>query len=199
MKLDLGCGQQPREGYLGVDLPAKKVQTDNCARSIVEWEVRPGVVGWDVASGFPWPFETGSVQALYSSHLIEHLPLGNVLCFEQGRDGWFEVGERDVLCHFMDEAWRVAELGAEFVLSWPALVDERSGLPCLCAYQDPTHRRMIPMATMRYFSRQGRRDLGVEQYDVRCNWRIARAAQRAGPDEGVHTFIENVVCLVKEA
>lgn len=54
--IDLGCGQNKREGFIGVDkYPA------------------PGVdVVHDLLS-FPWPFEDNSVDEAHSSHNLEHI------------------------------------------------------------------------------------------------------------------------------
>lgn len=54
VKLDLGSGPTPRPGYQGVDL--------------VE---APGVVQADIAKGLP--FDDASVDAIWSSHFLEHL------------------------------------------------------------------------------------------------------------------------------
>lgn len=57
VKLDLGCGQSKREGFLGVDFVAA-----------------PGVdVVHDLFS-FPWPFADNSVDEVHSSHFYEHVP-----------------------------------------------------------------------------------------------------------------------------
>lgn len=55
LKLDLGAGQAPREGYESVDLYADaKYKVD--------------------LFKFPWPFRTGSVEEIYSSNFFEHVP-----------------------------------------------------------------------------------------------------------------------------
>lgn len=149
MKLDLGSGPIPRAGFVGVDL-------------------RPpaGGVAFDFDSAEPWPFETASVDELYSSHLIEHLHAGR-------------FGGRDVLVRFFEEAWRVGKPGSTLYLRWPSLVDESTGAPLASYWYDPTHRRAIPRQQLLYFSLEGRRHLGVEFYDYRCNWVIERCGQGA--------------------
>lgn len=57
LKLDLGCGQNKREGFQGVDKFA--------------------CTGVDVVHDlmtFPWPFEDNSVGEVHSSHFFEHVP-----------------------------------------------------------------------------------------------------------------------------
>lgn len=56
LKLDIGCGERPREGYLGVDYiktPAVKYQVD----------IRKT----------PWPFKNESVSDIYCQQFLEHL------------------------------------------------------------------------------------------------------------------------------
>lgn len=56
LRLDLGCGGNKREGFLGVDV-----------------EARPGVdVVHDLTTRWPW--EDGSVEEVVSSHFLEHIP-----------------------------------------------------------------------------------------------------------------------------
>jgi SAM-dependent methyltransferase len=143
-RLDLGSGPKPAEGYVGVD---------RC-----EGE---RVIGWDFTHSSPWPFETESIEALRSSHLIEHLPLVN-------------ARGRDILLHFFEEAWRVAKPGALFELRWPVPFHPDTGMPVVSAWWDPTHYRHIPLQTIwSYLTSEGRRAMSVESYGVRCNW-VAR-------------------------
>jgi len=53
LKLDLGCGRNKREGYVGVDADS-------------------GVGADIVASALDLPFEDESVDEVHSSHLVEH-------------------------------------------------------------------------------------------------------------------------------
>ena len=151
MKLDLGSGPNPRDGHVGVDLNPPDHPWGVCFR---------------FGTGEPWPFADESVEALYSSHLIEHIPSGTAL-------------GRDTLAQFFEEAWRVAKPEATFFLRWPSIIDEETRQWLPSAFFDPTHRRWIPREQMLYWSVQGRIDLGVEQYDFRCNWVLERCAQAA--------------------
>jgi len=58
MKLDIGCGPNKKEGFIGID----------------QFQF-PGVDHvFDAANeGAPWPFEDGSVEEVFSSHFLEHL------------------------------------------------------------------------------------------------------------------------------
>ncbi len=55
LKLDLGCGEVPREGFTGVDLYAKGAKKVNLFK-------------------FPWPWKSNSVEEIHSSHFFEHVP-----------------------------------------------------------------------------------------------------------------------------
>jgi SAM-dependent methyltransferase len=57
LKLDLGCGQNKREGFTGVDISS----------------VAKPDVAHDLFT-FPWPFEDESVEEIHSSHFFEHVP-----------------------------------------------------------------------------------------------------------------------------
>ena len=55
MKLDLGCGNKKKEGFVGIDIiPLPEVDT------VIDLEK------------FPWPFESDSIDEVYCSHYIEH-------------------------------------------------------------------------------------------------------------------------------
>lgn len=55
-KLDLGSGDRPKEGFLGVDL----------------YSTMEGVYTYDLTIT-PWPWEDNSVDELYSDQFLEHL------------------------------------------------------------------------------------------------------------------------------
>ena len=100
LKLDMGSGPRPAEGFKGVDIV-------------------PGITdfAFDLGSPYRWPWEDDSVSELRSSHFIEHLPpvYHSVL-----------GAPKDALFHFFDEAFRVAKDGAVFTVIWPALQSVRA-------------------------------------------------------------------------
>lgn len=132
VKLDLGCGENPREGYDGVDAwePKAKHKVDL----------------WD---GQRWPFEDSSVDFLHASHVIEHIELGN-------RHKTY-TGQTNLFFFFMQECFRILKPGGTLELIWPALKNER-------AFQDPTHCRFIPIATMAYLDKTQREAMKLEHY-----------------------------------
>ena len=60
MRLDLGSGPVPHEGYTGVDYYVEDVD---------------GVITYDLER-FPWPWADGEVEAVHCSHFVEHLAPG---------------------------------------------------------------------------------------------------------------------------
>lgn len=98
LKLDFGCGPNKREGFLGVDRYAFDGKVDHVM---------------DVCAG-AWPWETSSVDEVWSSHFVEHL----------------DQVER---CHFFNELWRVLKPGAQATIVVPHWSNAR-------AYGDPTHK-----------------------------------------------------------
>ncbi len=157
VKLDLGGGQNPREGFECVDLNAP-----NPAHRVDLFK-------------FPWPFADDSVDELHASHFIEHIPNRDVeardiaVTPERAAAGvLYNTDERDLigkdmLFAFFDECWRILKHDGWLTLQWPALRSDR-------AFQDPTHRRYIPLATMPYMSRDWRKSQGLDHYRVKCHF-----------------------------
>jgi SAM-dependent methyltransferase len=55
MKLDVGCGQKTKEGYVGMD-----ISPDVGAEYVWSWEE------------YPWPFADESVEEINACHVLEH-------------------------------------------------------------------------------------------------------------------------------
>jgi SAM-dependent methyltransferase len=109
LRLDLGCGPSPRDGYEGVDI----VPGSDYCMDLQE---------------FPWPWKANSVEAAFSSHLVEHLP---------------------DLVGFMRELYRVMKPGARVEIHHPYQFNVR-------AWQDPTHVRCINEVSWHYFDMKWR-------------------------------------------
>lgn len=62
LRLDLGCGKNPREGFEGVD--------------VLDFGQR-----WKVDLRKKWPWADGSVQEAHTSHTVEHLTAGERVHF----------------------------------------------------------------------------------------------------------------------
>lgn len=143
VKLDLACGQRPRDGYEGVDV----------------WKGAKHVL--DLLT-FPWPWKDDSVDAIYCSHFIEHIPMETV------GDGRLRAGYKkhlgkDLLFAFFDECYRILVPGGEMHVICPNARSNR-------AFQDPTHRRFIVSETFFYLSRDWRTANSLDHYNVECNF-----------------------------
>lgn len=153
MKLDLGAGSCPREGFTGVDIV----------------KIGDGIA-FDLVSGLRWPWETSSIEELASSHFIEHIPNDNVMTMSErpcpcgaANCRSRQQVRKDALFFFFDEAFRVIQPGGLFYLTWPALKSSD-------AFRDPTHRRFIPLEMLHYLSIGGRAAMGISHYEASCNW-----------------------------
>lgn len=141
-RLDLAAGQSPREGFEGVDI----------------WPASQHVVD---LQRYPWPFADNSVLELNCSHYIEHIPMEMVPIVEPvtGR----LIGHKDALFAFFDECYRILVPDGWLHLQWPAHSSNR-------AFQDPTHRRFIPMETMMYLDANWRKANRLDHYNVECHF-----------------------------
>jgi hypothetical protein len=149
VKLNLACGDRAREGYTGVDI-VKTTHTD---------------VQHDLLT-FPWPFESDSADAVYCSHFVEHIPMGETPSLSWVEDGWAHHSPgKDLFFAFFDEMWRVMKVGAEATIIVPYGASDR-------AFQDPTHRRFIVPATFVYLNAGWRREQGIAHYNVECDFAL---------------------------
>ena len=144
VKLDLGCGQNLKPGFEGVDLYSKEAKHK-----------------FDLFR-FPWPLKDSSVDELYSSHFIEHIPMVFV-CKKHGFENLPCEGAQDLFFAFFDEAYRVLKPGGKFELVCPSCRSER-------AFWDPTHRRFLAQTTFFYLSDIWRKANKLDHYNVKCNF-----------------------------
>ena len=137
-KLDLACGNNKQKGFIGVDITKVGTQAD------IEWDLMK----------FPWEFaKDNSVDEVFASHYLEHVPHGN--------------GSSDPLFQFMDEIYRILKPGglARFVCPYYTSVR---------AFQDPTHLRFISEPMFQYFNKDWRKLNKLEHYPVTCNFNIIK-------------------------
>jgi Methyltransferase domain len=117
IRLDIGCGTQKREGWVGLDaIPFQGV--DHVFH-----------IGRD-----SWPFEDGSVEEAYCSHVLEHLT---------------NLGEKWERVHFFNELWRVLKLGGQCEIILPHWCSPRY-------YGDPTHKEPFSEMAWLYLQKKWR-------------------------------------------
>jgi hypothetical protein len=186
--LDLGSGPEPAPGFTGVDF--------GC-------EATPGsdaeIVHCDLFNGFRWPWEDESIEKVRAWHVIEHIPhdripremrMAKIRRLTRTPSGESIVTNheepyritQDAFFWFFDEAFRIAKPGCTFELAWPHPWHEH-------ADQDPTHHRRIPLATIFYLSREGRRTMRVHHYPVSCDWHVVDgSAMCLGSDDDLRPY-----------
>lgn len=152
LRLDLGCGQNPREGFEGVDLYAP--------------EVKHRV---DLMK-FPWPFATNSVEEIHCSHFVEHLPAREVQASDIATNALGDVTlesylNKDFLFAFFDECYRILKPGGKITIIVPSAMSVRG-------FQDPTHRRFIMRETFLYLSKEWRTINKLDHYNVVSDYGI---------------------------
>jgi len=144
VRLDLACGQSPREGFEGVDLYAPGRHAVNLLR-------------------FPWPWGDRSVDELHCSHFVEHIPTVYVAPDGSTSDIPRSAEDKDLFFAFFDECWRILKSGGVMTVIVPALRSNR-------AFQDPTHRRFLPAETFLYLNRVWREMNRLGHYRVDCDF-----------------------------
>lgn len=92
----------------------------------------------------PYPFADASVDEVYSSHVVEHVP--------------------DLIL-FMNEVHRILKPGGEVEIRHPYAMSKR-------AFQDPTHVRFIPEETWAYFSKAWRVANGLDHYPITADFDV---------------------------
>lgn len=91
MKLDLGSGPTPAEGFVGADITG-----------VLDWEkaTEPGQVGLVDLRDFPWPWHDSSVEEVVSDHYIP---------YQTPREWIF----------FVDNLWRILVPGGLATIIYP--------------------------------------------------------------------------------
>lgn len=158
MKLDLASGKHPKPGFKTVDVSPL---------------LKPDYV-IDLVSGAAWPWARDSIDELHCSHFIEHIPAEEVATYGEVGANVQRGFRQDALFFFFDQAFRVIKPGGVFTVAWPSLKSS-------AAFQDPTHRRFLPLEFMHYLSRAGREAMGVDHYNVVCNWIVEETKLATAP------------------
>lgn len=145
IRLDLASGNNKQKGYIGVDIIGPPDTDADVVHDLMK---------------FPWPFEDNSVDEVFASHYLEHVPHSTPEINRPGFD--------DPMFHFMDEIYRILKPGglARFVCPYYTSVR---------AVQDPTHLRFISEPMFNYFNKKWREELNqLKHYPVKCDFEIVK-------------------------
>ena len=133
MKLDLGCGGLPQKkkvGFVGIDIA-----------DYYDVYKKGEFIQLDLFNEIP--FEDDSIEEIYASQFIEHIPQDSVI--------WF-----------FNEMYRILKPGGIFEIHVPPT----SGRGAWC---DPTHRSYWNDLSFQYYDMSWCRTLS-ESYGIRCNF-----------------------------
>jgi hypothetical protein len=206
LRLDLGCGSTPKEGFDGVDI------SPNAKAKYVH----------DL-NKMPWPFHDNSVDEVFSSHLLEHIP---GICPRDSRVN-VVIGvlldlpgipkeKREQLTAlltpppegriaFMDELYRIMKVGAKATIVVPYWANAR-------AVQDPTHAwPSIAEPSFVYYNKGWREANNLTHYLGKCDFDFSYSYQVSADIGGrsrevqddwiahrLNTVMDLVVTLVKK-
>lgn len=135
MRLDLACGNNKQEGFTGIDITKEGTQADIALNLL----------------SFPWSFEENSVDEIFCSHFIEHIPHGD--------------GFNDPFFDFFNEVGRILRVGGKAIFTTPYYTSMR-------AFQDPTHQRFITEATYAYLDQEWRKNNKLEHYPIKTDLKV---------------------------
>lgn len=104
LKLDLGCGPNPREGFIGVD--------------VLPFDGKVGKV-FDLRKS-PWPWASGSVDEVHSSHFLEHLTGAERVPFF---NELYRVMKKDAKASIVTPHWSSGRAYGDVTHQWPPVVE----------------------------------------------------------------------------
>jgi len=151
-KLDVACGSNKQVGFKGIDLGGDA----DIVHDLNE---------------IPWPIKSNSVEQVFCSHYVEHIP--------HWRPGW----ELDGWWRFFDELYRVMKNGATAEFIHPFSRSDR-------AFWDPTHTRYVNDMTWQYLNPEWRQANGLDHYCGTCNFEIITLSLLGVPDDYLARNVE---------
>lgn len=132
VRLDFGCGLDPVEGFIGVDLHTATPEN--------------GILAVDLFEPDRWPWAESSVDEVHASHFVEHVPAPYLIPGHGMVFPWVD---------FVDAVWRILKPGGTFNVVHPNLWSMR-------AFQDPTHTQFMPLERWLYVRREWRVANGLD-------------------------------------
>lgn len=104
MKLDLGCGPNKKEGFIGVDI----LPFDGKVDQVVDLRVAP------------WPWENESVDEIHCSHFLEHLTGAERITFF---NELYRVMKKDAKGMIITPHWSSGRAYGDMTHQWPPVVE----------------------------------------------------------------------------
>jgi predicted SAM-dependent methyltransferase len=105
LKIDLGCGKNKREGFIGVDARAFK---DDKGKLLVD-------VVCDLSKK-KWPWKDGSVDEAHCSHMLEHLTASERIHFI---NELYRVLKKGGKCQIITPHWCSSRAYGDLTHQWP--------------------------------------------------------------------------------
>ena len=168
LKVNLACGNNLQKGFVGVDIIGKPETQAKIVHNLLT---------------FPYPFKDNSVDEIFCSHFIEHLP---------HRDSF-----NDYFFDFFNELYRIMKPGAKATFVAPYYTSMR-------AIQDPTHHRSIGEATFLYVSKEWRKLNKLEHYPIKCDFKVESMNYSTNPayegrsQEAMQQMVQNYWNVVND-
>jgi hypothetical protein len=119
VKLDFGCGPNPRQGFEGVDIRdfGQKWKVDLAERVplVYDGQTATGWAGMPV-SFKPWPWADNSIDEAHCSHFLEHLTAPERIHFV---NELYRVLLPGAVCHLTVPNWASARAYGDLTHQWP--------------------------------------------------------------------------------
>jgi len=162
LRLDLACGDNKREGFIGID--------------VAETEFVDHVLDLQV---FPWPIESESAEEINCSHYIEHIKHDNVALdlkqvldksnsfeeFKENINSREFLASQDGFIKFINEVYRILKPGGKVYILTPYWANNRQ-------IGDPTHVRPIAESTYWYLNKPWMEENNLSHYGINCDFEV---------------------------
>ena len=172
MRLNLGCGniRFPTTRDSGVSRPYSYAMPDSCYESDdwVNVDLHPGKAVDQKVDLFdlPWPWEDNSVDEIWCSHLVEHIPHDLPVTERVRPDNLYKCMKVDGWYAFFYEAWRVLKPDGLIWVVAPYAFSRG-------AMAEPTHRRYLVPEAFTYFEFNRSGDGTYDGYELPYLFKMA--------------------------
>lgn len=153
VKIDIACGDSKKGGFIGVD--------------IIETSSTDIVHDLNI---YPWPFESNSVDEIYCSHYVEHIPHLNIQAVLKESNSFEEFKEKlsiekDGFIKFFEEVYRILKVGGKAIIVAPHYMSVR-------AFGDPTHLRYVGDWSFYYLNKEWLDTNRLTHYNINVDFDI---------------------------